>query len=192
MANLTTKFSLQRVTEPFTPTQRLKEHFKKYVNEHAAIRFLDVQFADTTDVWRIEAPEDKECGYAWWSPRQNAPTERDITIAVFDQFAWSGAGSQALTILEKEARQAGISALHAQVNNNEPCTGLRVRRWLLKRGFELSEDSIKQHADSYGWRRYPLGEYVERCSFPMFFYKKLSPHPTVQAECATDANQPEA
>jgi hypothetical protein len=97
-----------------------------------------------------------------------------------------------MTFLENEARRTQITALHAQVNNNLPETGLRVRMWLLRRGFELSKDSIDRRQQSAMWSRVSIGEYIERCPYPMFFHKKLSPHPKVQAECATDANQPEA
>jgi len=153
-------FHLVTMANPFTPTERLKAHFRAYALEHAALDMGENRWREEVEVWRIDNEAEEECGYAWWLGRAGEPRVQDISIAVFDQFARLGAGSLALNMFEEQALRRG------QVNSNQAETGLRVRIWLARHGFHLFD-----RERSPFWDRLSDAEYMERSARPVYFRK---------------------
>ena len=172
VAPIPIQYTLSQINGQFTPSPGLQRHLEKYAREYGAIGRTAQAFPNNATVWRLECETFQECGYAWWFPRQGHPTERDITIAVFDGHAKKGGGRCALQHMERAAASSGVTALCAQVNTNSPETGLIVRRWLARIGFRLYDKS-----NAPGWPNMSDEDYIRRYVGPVYMKKTITPEP---------------
>lgn len=172
-------YELNPVAGPFTPTPALQAHLETYILQYGAAGRTNRQWPDDATVWRIDSDEGEECGYAWWSPRQNEPNARDISIAVFDAHAGKRAAALALQHFEEVAAASGVTALCGQVNSNLPNTGMKVRLWLARHGFRLFDRSTAPY-----WPHMGDGEYLTRYPHPVYLRKTIPPPPPPQPEAA--------
>ncbi len=161
--------ALIEVSGAFTPTPALKSYLEKYPNEYGAAGRVSIQWGDWVSVWRIESDVSDECGYAWWWPRKDEPKAREISIAVFGGYAGKGAGGVALKHFEERACALDIATLCGQVNNNLPNTGLKVRHWLTKQGFELFDRNANPR-----WTHLADAEFLARYPNPIYLRKTIT------------------
>jgi len=163
-------YEFKEVPRPFTPTPALSAHLEQYRLEYGAVDRPAQPGADSATVWRIASESSTECGYAWWLPRSDESTARDIHIAIFDSHAGKGAAAFALKKLEEIAAGSGVTVLCGQVNSNSPKTGLKVRLWLERQRFVLFDRSKVPF-----WPRMSNADYLRKFSAPVHLRKSLAP-----------------
>jgi GNAT superfamily N-acetyltransferase len=132
-------------------------------------------FLPCDTVWSITEGTDRDpIGFAWIAEHkgQYCVEGHHFVIAVFPEYQGSGVGTFALTEIERYARDTGLTALHAQVNFNQPEGGLRVRRWLLRHGFAVVREDATKLRERYA--SLDDDAYIRECVVAVPFRKTLA------------------
>lgn len=130
--------TFSRIIYPFTPTQRLQEHFRQYLFEYAAFGRERLRWPKDVIGWRICDKYGDEAGYVWLQHgREKIKGERWLMMAVYDEFRRRRFADAALKFVESQLAGLGISTLRGQVNRNKEGAGRVVRAWLLRNGFRV-------------------------------------------------------
>jgi hypothetical protein len=109
------------------------------------------EFLPAIRVWSIGISGGNVGGYAWLAEHAGSDgPEHHINIAVLPRHKRCGAASFALVEIERQLARERFSMLYAQVNSNKPDTGLWVRLWLLRRGFQLLRRDIDESFSKLG------------------------------------------
>jgi len=154
---------------PFTLPPELRAHLERHPAEHGTERGVGRQFHAGVTVWRIDGADGTAFGYVWWIPASDDRRVREFTLAVFEPFRARGIARAALAALEAQAATVGVSALRAQVNTNAPATGLRMRRWLARRGYRV-QDRRPGTDGAAGSDE----EYLARAAWPVHLQKAIA------------------
>lgn len=108
-------------------------------------------------------------GYAWLS-RHNGPDgmEYHVNLATLPDHKGCGVASFALVSIEQIMQNDHVPTLYCQVNSNMTESGLWVRQWLLRRGFELVRRDIPER-----YARLGDAEVASAYPLPIYFRKLL-------------------
>lgn len=147
-------------------TSFLKAHPRQYA---AHAQFATSLPQETIAAWELRNASGVLVGYAWLEDRSDDSERPGLywSMGVLDGYQGSGAGIIAMATVENEARRREADELLAQVNDSEPESGLRVRRWLLRNGYVPLRRSNPWNATLTD------DDYCEKDRFPIVFVKKL-------------------
>ncbi len=152
---------------PLLP-QRLKVFLETHRHEYGTARDVGTNMPPSTQsLWSIENDTGVCTGYSWLDDHLNRRWNPGWfwSAAVFEEHQGQGCGSFALLEIERELRKMHIAVIRTQVNNNEPESGLRVRRWLLANGYVPEVEASDLRATL------PAAEYSRVKAGPVFLVK---------------------
>jgi len=173
------------IIHPFTPTERLQEHFRQYLFEYAAFGRERLPLCKEIDCWRIDDKHGNEVGYVCLHHgKEKIADERNLTIAVFDEYRGRKVANAALRFVESRLAGLGIKKLKGQVNTNKPQTGGFVRAWLMKNGF-----SVKRREEHAEFAHLPDDVYAEGCPRALKFEKTYEHGESAEADVFEDRDE---
>lgn len=90
-------------------------------------------------VWVVGDDANLVLGYAWLTEHraETGGVELHANIAILPAHQDYGVGTFAISGLEAEASFRGAATVYCQVNSARPDRGQRVRRWLLRQGYQV-------------------------------------------------------
>jgi Acetyltransferase (GNAT) family len=157
---------LVRVETPLKVLPELREVMMRYPREYGSARgvpeVIPAEFA-----WHV-VDDGNLLGFAWASSMTGAgmPNGLYLDLAIVERFQGRGTGKFALAATEAALREAGVPELLMQVNNTDPQTGLRVRRWLLASGYRvIARDEMFAHCSDE--------QYALKVPMPVYFSKQI-------------------
>jgi hypothetical protein len=162
MSDGTLDIEFRPIQHPFTPTELLQKHLKKYSYHYGCGGRENIQWRPETIGWQFIGKGTGEMGFAWLTVIDGKPDERDFLMAVYDEYSRKNLGNIALKFVESSLNGFGIKKLLCQVNSHQGI-GLVVRKWLYKNGFQV----IKRPT----YASMPDEQYLEKGAFVVHFQK---------------------
>lgn len=127
---------LESQCAPFKIPDELRMILKEYHVEMGTPSEIE-QHLPAKYFWVAENGKNEVCGYVWVNAKEN---NHFLNLAVPTGMQKQGVGNFLLESAEKELTAIGIKEIHAQVNSNQPNSGLRIRRMLLRNNWKLIRD----------------------------------------------------
>lgn len=158
--------SVMKQDAPFMITDDLRHLLSLYPNEFGVANGVGAQLP--ADHYWIAVDNDAPVGYAWTAIKNNGVAGTHVNLIVSPASQGRGVGGRLLSAVELFMAAAGVSTMHAQVNSNQPQSGLRMRRLLLKQGYIVVRDVLGQ---DYG--KQTDEQIIANEPSPVFFTKRL-------------------
>lgn len=132
---------LESQCAPFKIPDELRMILKEYPVEMGTPPEIG-QLLPAKYFWVAENGENEVCGYVWVNEKEN--NNHSLNLAVPTGMQKQGVGKFLLESAEKELTVIGITEIHAQVNSNQPDSGLIIRKMLMRNKWSLIRDNISK------------------------------------------------
>jgi ribosomal protein S18 acetylase RimI-like enzyme len=129
---------------PFEISKSLRDILATNIREYGTGGGIDTHLP-CTRAW-IARRGSEVVGYAWISEQMHSEGERSnyFSQAVLPLARNQGVGQTVRRAVEGILSSEGVANLHAQVNNTDADTGLRVRQRLLRSGYAVDRSQLNE------------------------------------------------
>ncbi len=159
--------NLKMISPPYETTPELQEMLASMPLEFGTAN-ADLSILPATHAWEI-LDNGLTVGYAWVS---EIPADDEmlpyLNLGVLEGFRGRQYGTRAYRAIEEELAGGDWKRLYCQVNSNKPASGLKVRQFLIKNGFEIIENDYRSMYSDLTDE-----EFACECAAPLHFFKDL-------------------